>query len=54
MEEELQKEINADVELIPGSGGIYEITVDGRMIFSKFKSKRFPDPGEIVSLIKKL
>jgi len=50
--DELKKELNADVELVAGSGGIYEITVDGKMIFSKSQIRRFPEPGEIVALIK--
>ena len=39
------------VELIPGSGGVYEITLDGRLIFSKKASGRFPEPGEVEKLI---
>jgi len=39
------------VELIPGSNGVFEITVDGKLIFSKAKSGRFPEDGEIAGLI---
>ncbi len=42
---------NADVELVAGSGGVYEIEVDGREIFSKRKAGRFPEEGEIEKLI---
>jgi selT/selW/selH-like putative selenoprotein len=44
--------LNADVALIAGSGGVYEIAVNGKNIFSKARAGRFPEPGEIVSLVK--
>jgi len=37
--------------MIPSDGGVYEIIKDGRLIFSKMKLDRFPDNGEIVTLI---
>jgi selenoprotein W-related protein len=39
------------VELIASSGGVYEVTVDGRLIFSKKKTGRFPEAGEVLKLI---
>ena len=54
MEEELRGRFQADVELIAGSGGEYEIVVNGKKIFSKTKLNRFPEEGEIVQLIEKL
>jgi selenoprotein W-related protein len=39
------------VELIASSGGVYEITVDGRLVFSKKKTGRFPEAGEVLKLI---
>lgn len=52
MEEELKKEFEAAVELIASSGGVYEVVVDGKNIFSKKALNRFPDDGEIVKLIR--
>lgn len=54
MEEELQTAFGPDaqVALIAGSGGVFEIVVDGRRIFSKKQSGRFPEDGEILGLIK--
>jgi len=40
-------------QLIPGSKGIYDIIVDGNTIYSKQKTKRFPDNDEIIKLLKK-
>ncbi|MBL4903971.1 MAG: Rdx family protein [Desulfocapsa sp.] len=47
----MKKEFDADVELIASAGGVYEIMLNGRTIFSKKALNRFPDDGEIVSLI---
>jgi selenoprotein W-related protein len=35
----------------PSGGGVYEITKDDSLIFSKKKLDRFPDDGEIINLI---
>jgi selT/selW/selH-like putative selenoprotein len=39
-------------ELVPGSNGIFDITVDDKTVFSKSEARRFPDPGEVVKGIK--
>jgi selenoprotein W-related protein len=49
---ELTKETGAEVELISSSGGVFEIVVDGRNIFSKKSLNRFPEDGEIISALK--
>ncbi|HHL33382.1 MAG TPA: SelT/SelW/SelH family protein [Desulfobulbaceae bacterium] len=41
-----------DVELVQGSGGVYEVIVDGEIVFSKKKEGRFPEPGEIIALVR--
>lgn len=33
----------ADLKLIPGGGGCFELTVDGELIYSKLKTGKFPD-----------
>jgi len=47
----LKKELNADVSLIASDGGVFEVVVDGKNIFSKKAINRFPEEGEIVRLI---
>ncbi|MCP4604994.1 MAG: hypothetical protein GY847_31480 [Proteobacteria bacterium] len=49
---DLTNEFGADVELVAGSGGIFDVVVDNKMVFSKHAVGRFPDPGEVVDLIK--
>ena len=52
LEAELKKEFDAEVELIPGSGGVFIIHADGKQIFSKHETGRFPNNGEIVALLR--
>ena len=39
------------VSLIPGKNGVFEVTVDGALIFSKAKLGRHAEPGEVVRLM---
>jgi ascorbate-specific PTS system EIIC-type component UlaA len=41
-----------DTRLIPGSGGIFDVTADGKLVFSKNALGRHAKPGEIVDLLK--
>jgi selenoprotein W-related protein len=38
--------------LVASGGGVFEVTVDNDLVFSKRKLGRFPDPGEIVNLVR--
>ena len=40
---------DADVSLIKGKGGVFEITVDGELVFSKKQLGRYPTDEEIVA-----
>ena len=42
----------AHVKLVEGSGGVFEVTVDGTLVFSKKSLGRHAEPGEVVELIK--
>jgi len=37
--------------LISSSGGVFEITADGKLLFSKKSLGRFPEDGEVERLI---
>jgi len=41
-----------EVKLIPGSGGIFEVSVDGATVFSKKRMGRHAQPGEVVEAIR--
>lgn len=36
------------MKLIPGRGGIFDVEVDGRMIYSKHQTGRFPEHDEVI------
>ena len=40
-----------DVQLISSGGGVFEVTLNDRLIFSKRSLNRFPDDSEIEKLI---
>ncbi|MCF6187514.1 MAG: Rdx family protein [Desulfobulbaceae bacterium] len=50
----MQVALGSDVQvaLIAGSSGVFEVVVDGKQIFSKKQSGRFPEEGEILGLIR--
>jgi len=50
--EELKKAFELEVELLKSSGGRFEIYLNSELIFSKIKSGRFPESGEINSSIR--
>jgi selenoprotein W-related protein len=51
---ELEKELGTEARLIKGKDGVFEVEADGRLVFSKRKLGRFPEPGEVVNLIRGL
>jgi len=49
---EIHSSVDAKIELIAGSGGVFDVVVDGKLLFSKAADHRFPSPGEIVTLMR--
>jgi selT/selW/selH-like putative selenoprotein len=45
---------DADVRLVESSGGVFEVTVDGRLVFSKKASRRHAEPGEVLKAVQQL
>jgi len=41
----------AEVELISGSGGVFEVVVDGDLVFSKKALDRHAEAGEVLTLV---
>jgi selenoprotein W-related protein len=41
------------LELQPSSGGCFEVTVDGELVYSKLKPGEFPDEDQLVNQIAK-
>lgn len=42
------------ITLVPSDGGRFEVKVNGRLIYSKLKTSRHVQPGEIVGLVNKI
>lgn len=40
--------------LIPSGGGVFDVFVDDKRVFSKHESHRHADPKEIEAIVKKL
>lgn len=43
----------ADVELVESSGGVFEVSRDGKLLFSKKQLGRFPTDEEVDALAAK-
>ncbi|MBI5840957.1 MAG: SelT/SelW/SelH family protein [Chloroflexi bacterium] len=42
------------VALIPSDGGRFEVSVNGKLIYSKLQTHRHAEPGELVGLVNKI
>ena len=49
----LKGQISA-VKLIPADGGRFEVTVNGKLVYSKLESGRHAEPGEVLALVKEV
>ena len=36
-----------DVEMVPSSGGTFDVRMNDKLVFSKHEEGRFPEPGEV-------
>ena len=52
MAAELREGLGVDAKMIEGSGGVFDVTVDGKLVYSKHQTGRFPSPGEVLKLVK--
>jgi predicted Rdx family selenoprotein len=43
----------ADLSLITGSKGVFDVVVDGKVLYSKHATGRHADPGEVLELFRK-
>ncbi|MFW8601284.1 Rdx family protein [Desulfobacterota bacterium M19] len=51
LRDQLSAAIEADIKLVPGSGGIFTVQADGVEIFSKKKAGHKPEAAEIIALL---
>ncbi|UCG89482.1 MAG: Rdx family protein [Gemmatimonadota bacterium] len=54
MAAEIKQEFpDTEVQLVGGSGGVFEVTAGDSLVFSKKKLGRHAEPGEVVGLLRK-
>jgi selT/selW/selH-like putative selenoprotein len=51
---ELREGLGVETELVEGSGGVFDVTVDGKVVYSKHHTGRFPNPGEVLEAVQSL
>ncbi len=42
-----------DFKLVPSGGGCFELSLNGKLVYSKLKTGEFPDEAEMVALVGK-
>ncbi len=42
----------ADVEVVMGVGGIFDVHVDGELVFTKSMLGRYPQPDDVMPLLR--
>ena len=40
------------LEVVPGKGGIFDVHVDGELVFEKKMLGRYPDPEDVMPLLR--
>ena len=50
--ESIERETGAQSELVRGDNGIFDVEVDGRQIYSKHQTGRFPEHDEILAALR--
>jgi len=40
------------LELVPGTGGIFDVHLDGELLFTKSMIGRYPDPDDVLPLLR--
>jgi selenoprotein W-related protein len=54
LEAVLKREFGIEPELIKGRGGIFDVVADGKLVYSKHATGRFPEEDEVVAAIRSL
>ena len=50
----LERTFDTTCELISGANGIFDVIADGKLVFSKDQTGRFPEISEVVTAIKEM
>ena len=47
----IRETFDVEPELIAGAGGIFDVKADGKMIYSKHETGRFPEHDEVLTAL---
>ncbi len=53
MADEIERDLGLKSRLVPGSGGIFEVRVDGEVVFTNDSRGGVPDPQRVVPEVQK-
>lgn len=53
MAAEISEKLGVKPELRKGDNGVFDVTADGNLIYSKDREGRFPDAAKIVAALRK-
>ncbi|MFT7220698.1 MAG: hypothetical protein ACI8Z1_002318 [Candidatus Azotimanducaceae bacterium] len=42
---------DADITLYAEGKGIFDVVIEGTLVYSKYETHRFPGPGEVIALM---
>jgi selenoprotein W-related protein len=42
----------SEVRILTGSGGVFDMRIDGELVFSKHRAGRHAEPGELLGLLR--
>jgi selT/selW/selH-like putative selenoprotein len=51
---EIERALGTKADLVKGSAGVFDVAADGKLIYSRHRTGRFPAPAEIVEALRKL
>ena len=52
MAAQIEEEFGLAVKLTPGGIGAFEVSADGKLLFSKQRAGRFPEAEEVLALLR--
>ena len=52
MAAEIKQLTGVDPDLIKGDNGVFNVVVDGRLVYSKHETGRFPEHPEVLSQLR--
>jgi selenoprotein W-related protein len=49
---EIRQEFGIDAQFIKGKGGVFDVKLDGKLLYSKHETGRFPETGEVETALR--